>query len=59
MAELHQTKPPSSKPEFIFTEYNCAISEVRESYPSVCGHELEMFSAILPRLYCRAYSLAR
>ena len=45
MAELHQTE---NKPEFIFTEYNCAISEVAESYPIVCGHELEMFSAILP-----------
>jgi DeoR family transcriptional regulator, suf operon transcriptional repressor len=48
MAELHQTPSPVNKPEFIFTEYNCAISEVAESYPSVCGHELEMFSAILP-----------
>lgn len=48
MAELHQIQPQSNKPEFIFTEYNCAISEVAESYPSVCGHELEMFSAILP-----------
>lgn len=48
MAELHQTKSQGDKAEFIFTEYNCAISEVAESYPSVCGHELEMFSAILP-----------
>ena len=48
MAELHQIKSSENKPEFIFTEYNCAISEVAESYPSVCGHELEMFSAILP-----------
>lgn len=44
MAELHQ----KGQQNFIFTEYNCAISEVAESYPSVCGHELEMFSAILP-----------
>ncbi len=50
MAELHQRKSKSSpkSQEFIFTEYNCAISEVAESYPSVCGHELEMFAAILP-----------
>ena len=48
MAELHQTQSQSEKAEFIFTEYNCAISEVAESYPSVCGHELEMFAAILP-----------
>ncbi len=44
MAELHQ----KGQENFILTEYNCAISEVAESYPSVCGHELEMFSAILP-----------
>lgn len=44
MAELHQKEPQN----FILTEYNCAISEVAESYPSICGHELEMFSAILP-----------
>lgn len=48
MAELHQAEAPDNNPEFVFTEYNCAISEVAESYPSVCGHELEMFSAILP-----------
>jgi len=33
---------------YIFTEYNCAISEVAESFPSVCGHELEMFGSALP-----------
>ncbi|NEQ86496.1 MAG: iron-sulfur cluster biosynthesis transcriptional regulator SufR, partial [Moorea sp. SIO2I5] len=32
----------------ILTEYNCVISNVAESYPSVCGHELEMFAAVLP-----------
>ncbi|NEO77189.1 iron-sulfur cluster biosynthesis transcriptional regulator SufR [Moorena sp. SIO4G3] len=34
--------------QYILTEYNCAISNVAESYPSVCGHELEMFAAVLP-----------
>jgi DeoR family transcriptional regulator, suf operon transcriptional repressor len=34
--------------QFIFREHNCAISNVAESFPSVCGHELEMFAAILP-----------
>jgi DeoR family suf operon transcriptional repressor len=34
-------------PSFIFTEYNCAIAHVAESFPSVCGHELEMFAAVL------------
>lgn len=34
--------------QFMITEHNCAISSVAESFPSVCGHELEMFAAILP-----------
>lgn len=34
-------------PRFILTEYNCAISQIAESYPSVCGHELEMFAIAL------------
>jgi DeoR family transcriptional regulator, suf operon transcriptional repressor len=33
---------------YILSEHHCAISEVAESFPSVCGHELEMFSAVLP-----------
>jgi DeoR family transcriptional regulator, suf operon transcriptional repressor len=32
----------------IFTEYNCAISEVAEYFPNVCSHELEMFATALP-----------
>lgn len=47
MAELHQVSPKKSQ-EFVLVEHNCAISEVAESYPSICGHELEMFSAVLP-----------
>lgn len=33
--------------QFIVTEYNCAISHIAESFPSVCGHELEMFGIAL------------
>jgi DeoR family transcriptional regulator, suf operon transcriptional repressor len=33
---------------FILMEHNCAISNVAESFPSICGHELEMFAAVLP-----------
>lgn len=33
---------------FMFMEHNCAISNVAETFPSVCGHELEMFAAVLP-----------
>lgn len=47
MAELHQVSP-NQQQHFVLVEHNCAISEVAESYPSICGHELEMFSAILP-----------
>jgi DeoR family suf operon transcriptional repressor len=32
---------------YIFMEHNCAISNVAESFPSVCGHELDMFAAVL------------
>jgi len=46
MAELHQMS--DKKRQFVLVEHNCAISEVAESYPSVCGHELEMFAAVLP-----------
>jgi DeoR family transcriptional regulator, suf operon transcriptional repressor len=51
MAELVLTEtrnsPQGTQERYIFAEHHCAISEVAESYPSVCGHELEMFSAVL------------
>ncbi|MGK7889526.1 MAG: iron-sulfur cluster biosynthesis transcriptional regulator SufR [Leptolyngbyaceae cyanobacterium] len=53
MAEWHVLPPdelahsPSTQPHFVITEYNCAISHVAQSYPSVCGHELEMFGLAL------------
>ncbi|VXD23415.1 conserved hypothetical protein [Planktothrix serta PCC 8927] len=37
----------TQRERYILTEHNCAISNVAESFPSVCGHELEMFGAIL------------
>ena len=49
MAEYYPVE--ASQPEeekFIFLEHNCAISNIAESFPSVCGHELEMFAAVLP-----------
>ncbi|MEO0837726.1 MAG: iron-sulfur cluster biosynthesis transcriptional regulator SufR [Cyanobacteria bacterium J06643_5] len=50
MAECHPVEGETSQTEekFIFLEHNCAISNVAESFPSVCGHELEMFAAVLP-----------
>ncbi|AFZ47553.1 transcriptional regulator [Cyanobacterium stanieri PCC 7202] len=34
--------------KFFLNEHNCAISDVAESYPQVCGHELEMFVSLFP-----------
>jgi DeoR family suf operon transcriptional repressor len=47
MAELHCVGEGNSE-KYVLAEHNCAISAVAESYPTVCGHELEMFAAILP-----------
>lgn len=50
MAEWHLVEPdgsPTATSHFIITEYNCAISHIAESFPSVCGHELEMFELAL------------
>ena len=52
MAEWHAVESRSSSDRaadrFILREHNCAISNVAESFPNVCGHELEMFAAVLP-----------
>jgi DeoR family transcriptional regulator, suf operon transcriptional repressor len=51
MTEYHRLPPAdsgaSARSQFIVTEYNCAISHIAESFPSVCGHELEMFEVAL------------
>lgn len=52
MAEYHavEAEPPASppaRPQYVITEYNCAISHIAESFPTVCGHELEMFALAL------------
>jgi DeoR family transcriptional regulator, suf operon transcriptional repressor len=48
MAECHLVDVDRPEAGFVLTEYNCAISQIAESYPSVCGHELEMFTIALP-----------
>ncbi|MBR8826889.1 MAG: iron-sulfur cluster biosynthesis transcriptional regulator SufR [Gomphosphaeria aponina SAG 52.96 = DSM 107014] len=48
MAELHKIDETKNGNKFFLAEHNCAIVDVAESYPSVCGHELEMFGAVLP-----------
>jgi DeoR family transcriptional regulator, suf operon transcriptional repressor len=47
MAEFHRVDEADPTAGFVLTEYNCAISQIAESYPSVCGHELEMFTIAL------------
>lgn len=50
MAEWYEVKseaPNQQAPSYIITEYNCAISHIAESFPTVCGHELEMFEIAL------------
>ncbi|GAB4323416.1 MAG: iron-sulfur cluster biosynthesis transcriptional regulator SufR [Geminocystis sp.] len=46
MAELFIIE--ENPPQFFISEHNCAISDVAESYPQVCSHELEMFSSLFP-----------
>ncbi|MBG1271911.1 iron-sulfur cluster biosynthesis transcriptional regulator SufR [Nostoc sp. WHI] len=49
MAEYHpvDVNDAIESDRFILMEHNCAISNVAESFPSICGHELEMFAAVL------------
>jgi len=48
-AEGYITEWYAKEQDFIYTEYNCAIASVAESFPVICGHELAMFSAIFQR----------
>jgi len=52
MAEWYPIESENAKngncSQFMFTEHNCAISDVAETFPSVCSHELEMFATVLP-----------
>jgi DeoR family transcriptional regulator, suf operon transcriptional repressor len=47
MAEFHRVEEDAAEPKYVLAEYNCAISHIAESFPSVCGHELEMFAIAL------------
>lgn len=50
MAEWRRLEPETeAEPQkFMVEEYNCAISQIAESFPTVCGYELEMFEVALP-----------
>jgi len=51
MAEWHALKPEDTSgrmdTHYVIVEHNCAISQVAQSFPSVCCHELEMFAVAL------------
>jgi DeoR family transcriptional regulator, suf operon transcriptional repressor len=49
MAECHPIQEENTGPSaaFVLTEYTCAISQIAESFPSVCTHELDMFATAL------------
>ncbi len=45
MAEMH---PYQDQPDaFVLIEHNCAIAQIAQTFPTICGHELEMFAATL------------
>lgn len=51
MTEWHRVEPENGSEvssSYVITEYNCAISHIAETFPTVCGHELEMFQVALP-----------
>jgi DeoR family suf operon transcriptional repressor len=49
MAEFYPVdEAGKERSQFILTEHNCAISHIANSFPKVCGHELEMFAIALP-----------
>jgi DeoR family suf operon transcriptional repressor len=48
MAECYAADPKDGSAGWVLTEYNCAIARIAESFPSVCGHELDMFQVALP-----------
>ncbi len=47
MAESHVVDESHASPQYVLTEYHCAISHIAETFPTVCGHELEMFAIAL------------
>ncbi len=40
--------PHPDRDGFLYTEYNCVIADVANSFPNVCSHELNMFRAVFP-----------
>lgn len=47
MAPPEQATPPEAE-QYVLIEHNCAIAQIAQTFPSVCGYELEMFAAALP-----------
>lgn len=47
MAEFYPVPEATQPNTYLFTEYNCAISSVAQTFPTVCEHELDMFAIAL------------
>lgn len=47
MAEYYPVTDAENPNAYLFTEYNCAISSVAQTFPTICEHELEMFAIAL------------
>ncbi|MGK7906854.1 MAG: iron-sulfur cluster biosynthesis transcriptional regulator SufR [Synechococcus sp.] len=46
MVDWYPLETEGQGEQYMFSEYNCAISQVAETFPSVCGHELEMLQEV-------------
>lgn len=47
MAEFYAVTEQDQPSAYLFTEYNCAIAAVAQSFPAVCDHELQMLAIAL------------
>lgn len=50
MSECHGMEPDETgvARSFFVTDYHCAIADIAEAFPRVCGHELELYVELFP-----------
>lgn len=50
MSECHRVEldETGAARSFFITDYHCAIADIAEAFPRVCGHELELYVALFP-----------
>jgi DeoR family transcriptional regulator, suf operon transcriptional repressor len=44
--ETTPDRPVVAPPTYLLADYHCAITEVAEAFPRVCGHELDLFVTV-------------